>query len=234
MIRMENIGKAYTQKRGGKALTVLSGVNLQMREGEYMAFVGASGSGKSTLMHIMGCLDTPTEGRYFLCGEDVSRKSADELCDIRREHIGFVFQGFQLLQKLNALENVAFPLMLRGVSERERARRAMDALESVGLSNRANHRPAELSGGQQQRVALARALVYSPMLLMCDEPTGALDIESRNEVLELLDAQHKEGRTIIVITHDPQVAARAARRCIVQNGTVEEIMPTHAGNAPSN
>ena len=193
-----------------------------MRPGEYVAFVGASGSGKSTLMNLLGCLDTPTEGRYLLDGEDVSRMSADELCAIRREKLGFVFQGFQLLQKLTALENVAFPLMLRGVGEQERQRRAMQALSSVGLSDRARHRPCELSGGQQQRVAVARALCYEPRLLLCDEPTGALDTESRDGLLRLLDGLHSGGRTIVVITHDPLVAARATRRYTVSAGQVQE------------
>lgn len=222
MIRMEGITKTYPSKRGQECLEVLSGVNLRIRPGEYVAFVGPSGSGKSTLMHILGCLDTPTEGQYLLDGEDVSHLDAHALCMVRREKIGFVFQGFQLLSKLTALENVAFPLMLRGISERERERRALEALKRVGLAQRAHHRPCELSGGQQQRVAMARALCYSPRLLLCDEPTGALDERSRDDMLNMFDSLHESGHTVVVITHDPCVAARATRRYRVADGTINK------------
>ncbi|MEG1774985.1 MAG: ABC transporter ATP-binding protein [Clostridia bacterium] len=222
MIRMQEIGKIYPVRRGEPALPVLNGVNLQIRPGEYVAFVGPSGSGKSTLMHILGCLDAPSQGGYWLDGEDVSHLDARALCMVRREKIGFVFQGFQLLQKLTALENVAFPLMLRGVSEAERERRAMEALRRVGLLERARHKPGELSGGQQQRVAMARALCYSPKLLLCDEPTGALDEQSRDDILRMFEELHCAGHTVVVITHDPCVAARAMRRYRVEAGKVEE------------
>lgn len=212
MIRMEGIGKCYTERQGARPLWVLKDVSLRIRPGEYVALTGASGSGKSTLMHLLGCLDTPTEGRYFLDGMDVSHMDAQALCRVRREKIGFVFQGVQLLQKLNALDNVAFPLMLRGVGEQERKRIALEALDKVGLKNRATHRPCELSGGQQQRVAMARALCYDPRLLLCDEPTGALDEENRDEILALFDALHQSGRTIVLITHDLYAASRANRR----------------------
>lgn len=222
MIRMQGISKTYPSRGSQPPVEVLKDVALRIFPGEYVAFVGASGSGKSTLMHILGCLDTPTSGAYFLDGEDVSGLDARALCMVRREKIGFVFQGYQLLSKLTAAENVAFPLMLRGMGESERMRRASEALERVGLSGRGGHRPGELSGGQQQRVAMARALCYSPKLLLCDEPTGALDLDSRNEILDLFDALHDSGHTVVVITHDPFVAARADRRYRVENGKVRE------------
>lgn len=225
MIRMEGIGKCYTERQGARPLWVLKDVSLRIRPGEYVALTGASGSGKSTLMHLLGCLDTPTEGRYFLDGMDVSHMDAQALCRVRREKIGFVFQGVQLLQKLNALDNVAFPLMLRGVGEQERKRIALEALDKVGLKNRATHRPCELSGGQQQRVAMARALCYDPRLLLCDEPTGALDEENRDEILALFDALHQSGRTIVLITHDLYAASRATRRYQVTTSGVLPLTP---------
>lgn len=212
MIHLEDAGKSY----GGQP--VLRGVSLHIRPGEYAALTGASGSGKSTLLHILGCLDVPTAGRYLLDGQDVSRLSEAELCRVRREKIGFVFQGYQLMSRLSAAENAAFPLMLRGVPENRRMAAAREALGRVGLSGRENHRPSQLSGGQQQRVALARALCARPRLLLCDEPTGALDPQSRDEILSLLDAWHREGNTVVVITHDPQVAARAATRYRIEKG----------------
>ncbi|MEG2356406.1 MAG: ABC transporter ATP-binding protein [Clostridia bacterium] len=222
MICMRHIAKVYPKRREAAALPVLQDVNLRIRRGEYVAFVGASGSGKSTLMHILGCLDTPSSGQYLLDGEDVSCLDHHALCSVRREKIGFVFQGFQLLGKLSALENVAFPLMLRGVPEAERRTRAMQALAGVGLEERASHRPCELSGGQQQRVAMARALCYAPKLLLCDEPTGALDVLSRDDVLAMLDRLHRDGHTVLIITHDPQVAKRAMRRYVIADGVVKE------------
>lgn len=222
MILMQGITKTYPPKRDEKPIPVLGDVNLHIRPGEYVAFVGPSGSGKSTLMNILGCLDTPTSGNYLLDGVDVSGLDAQALCMVRREKIGFVFQGYQLLGKLTALANVAFPLMLRGIPEDERNRRAMEALRRVDLGTRANHKPSELSGGQQQRVALARALCYSPKLLLCDEPTGALDEHSRNEILETFDYLHQNGHTIVMITHDLSVASRALRRYIVDQGGVKE------------
>ena len=207
---MQGVVKTYPGRGGQAPQRVLKGVDLRVRPGEYVAFVGASGSGKSTLMHILGCLDTPTGGRYLLDGEDVSRLDAKALCRVRREKIGFVFQGYQLLSKLTAADNVAFPLMLRGVPEAERARRAAEALARVGLAGRGQSRPCELSGGQQQRVAVARALCYSPRLLLCDE------------LLDLFDQLHLSGHTVVLITHDPFVAARADRRYRVEGGLVRE------------
>lgn len=223
MILMENIAKEYPGRRGEAGVRVLSGVNLHVRPGEYAAIVGASGSGKSTLMHLIGCLDAPTSGRYRLDGADLTGLGAKELCRVRREKIGFVFQGYQLLKRLTALENVALPLMLRGVPLRQREAAAMEALRRVGLEQRAQHLPARLSGGQQQRVSIARALCYSPSLLLCDEPTGALDASSRDEVLALLAELHQAGHTIVVITHDPRVAAHAQCRYRVEGGRIVPV-----------
>ena len=213
MIQLENVTKAYP---GGEA--VIKAVNLHIRPGEYAALTGPSGSGKSTLMNILGCLDTPTAGRYLLDGMDVSRLTQAQLCQVRREKIGFVFQGYQLLSKLSAAENVAYPLMLRGMEPDQRRALALKALRQVGLSDREDARPSQLSGGQQQRVALARALCCKPKLLLCDEPTGALDPASRDDILALLDAWNRRGNTVVVITHDPVVAAQAATRYHAQPG----------------
>ena len=213
MIQLENVTKAYP---GGEA--VIQAVNLHIRPGEYAALTGPSGSGKSTLMNILGCLDTPTAGRYLLDGMDVSRLTPAQLCQVRREKIGFVFQGYQLLSKLSAAENVAYPLMLRGMEPDQRRALALKALRQVGLSGREDARPSQLSGGQQQRVALARALCCKPKLLLCDEPTGALDPASRDDILALLDGWNRRGNTVVVITHDPVVAAQAATRYHAQPG----------------
>ena len=219
MIRLSNVKKTY-QARRGEPLEVLHSVSLHIPEGSYTAFVGPSGSGKSTLMNILGCLDLPTEGEYLLDGENVSCMSPPEMCAVRKEKIGFVFQGYQLMNKLTAEENVAFPLMLRGMPEKERREIARDALSRMGLEGREGHLPRELSGGQQQRVALARALCVKPRLLLCDEPTGALDEGSRDGILEMLDELSREGHTIVLITHDSYVASRARNRYRVEDGSV--------------
>ena len=213
MIQLEKVTKSYP---GGEA--VIKAVNLHIRPGEYAALTGPSGSGKSTLMNILGCLDTPTAGRYLLDGMDVSHLTPARLCQVRREKIGFVFQGYQLLSKLSAAENVAYPLMLRGMEPDQRRLLALKALRQVGLSGREDARPSQLSGGQQQRVALARALCCKPKLLLCDEPTGALDPASRDDILALLDGWNRRGNTVVVITHDPVVAAQAATRYHAQPG----------------
>ena len=213
MIQLEKVTKSYP---GGES--VIKAVNLHIRPGEYAALTGPSGSGKSTLMNILGCLDTPTAGRYLLDGMDVSRLTPARLCQVRREKIGFVFQGYQLLSKLSAAENVAYPLMLRGMEPDQRRLLALKALRQVGLSDREDARPSQLSGGQQQRVALARALCCKPKLLLCDEPTGALDPASRDDILALLDGWNRRGNTVVVITHDPVVAAQAATRYHAQPG----------------
>lgn len=228
MIRMQDISKTYHSRRGGQT-QALSHVSLHIPPGAYAAFVGRSGSGKSTLMNLLGCLDSATAGHYWLDGTDVSALDARGLCRVRKEKIGFVFQGYQLLRKLTALENVAFPLMLRGMEEDERLALAEQALKSVGLKGREGHLPGELSGGQQQRVALARALITRPKLLLCDEPTGALDEESRNGILDLLDELHARGHTLVLITHDPQAARRAGTRYRVCDGCVTPCESGAAG-----
>jgi putative ABC transport system ATP-binding protein len=216
VIALEGVRKTYTN--GTLSVEALRGIDLSISTGDYVAVMGPSGSGKSTLMHILGCLDVPTEGRYLLAGEDVSRLTEDELADIRNRRIGFVFQQFNLLPSLNAWRNVELPLCYAGVSRPERKARAMAALERVGLSDRVEHRPAELSGGQQQRVAVARALVTDPALILADEPTGNLDSVSTDDVLGLLDELHEAGRTIVLITHEGDVARRAGRIARIHDG----------------
>ena len=221
MLRLEGVCKSYAM--GRDRLAALDGVRLRVPAGALAALVGPSGSGKSTLMHILGCLDTPDAGAYFLDGADVSALRPAELCRVRRESIGFVFQGYQLLPRLTAAENVAFPLLLRGVPEKRRLALAREALARVGLSDRAAHRPVQLSGGQQQRVAIARALMGQPKLILADEPTGALDEDARADVLRLLCGLNAEGRTVVLITHDRAVARVAPLRFRVEHGRVSPM-----------
>lgn len=218
MIHTENLSKRYPL--GGREVAALDGVSIDIPRGQYAAIVGPSGSGKSTLMHLLGCLDTPTGGRYQLAGQDVSALGPQELARVRGEEIGFVFQGFQLLGRLTAIENVALPLLLCGTPRRERLRRARDLLEQVGLGERLHHRPSQLSGGQQQRVAVARALARDPAVLLADEPTGNLDGEATEDVLALLSQMHRGGRTVVLITHDPHVAACAQRQIAIAGGRI--------------
>lgn len=218
MIRLNNITKTYPF--GGLHVAALSDVTLHIRPQEYVSIVGPSGSGKSTLMNIIGCLDTPTSGSYQLDGLDVSGLGANELANIRAGKIGFVFQGFHLLPRLTALENVALPLLLQGVPPKAREERAAEVLRQVGLSQRMGHKPSQLSGGQQQRVAIARALIHNPRVLLADEPTGSLDEQSTREVLVLLEGLHQKGHTIVLITHDASVAERADRQVSVSSGQV--------------
>lgn len=218
MIRLEQITKSYTM--GNEEVQILKGISLNIYEGEYLAIMGPSGSGKSTLMNIIGCLDRPTSGKYYLNEMDVFKKDDVELARLRNKTIGFVFQQFQLLPRMSAQRNVELPLVYAGVSKAEREKRAFEALKRVGLADRANHRPNELSGGQQQRVAIARALVNHPLLLLADEPTGALDSVSGQNVLDLFDELHQEGRTVVLITHDPEVAERAERVVIIRDGQI--------------
>lgn len=223
MIDLRRITRTFPpQERKSPPLPVLSDITLRIPPGQYAAMVGASGSGKSTLMNILGCLDRPTSGVYRLHGRDVSALPPDELAKVRGEEIGFVFQGFQLIPRLTAIENVMLPLMLQGVSESERRARAEQLLLRVGLHSRMYHLPAALSGGQQQRVAIARALIRRPALILADEPTGSLDPDATQEILSLLEDLHRGGQTILLITHNPTVAARAERRLTLQGGKIVE------------
>lgn len=220
VIELAEVGKTY--RSGALEVSALRDVTLQIESGEYVAVVGPSGSGKSTLMHILGCLDGPTVGTFRLAGEDVAGLSEDQLAEVRNRRIGFVFQQFNLLAYLSAWRNVELPLVYAGVEAPERRRRALEALDHVGIADRADHRPGELSGGQQQRVAIARALVTQPDLLLADEPTGNLDSSSTNDVLDLLHALHDRGRTIVLITHEHDVAERAGRILRIDDGLVSE------------
>ena len=220
MIHMNNIVKQY--KLGGESIYALDHVSLHVGEGEYVAIIGPSGSGKSTLMNIIGCLDTADSGEYQLAGKKIGSYSSRQLARLRNRHIGFIFQGFHLLQKLTALENVELPLIYQKVGRRERRKRAKAALEKVGLGQRMGHKPTELSGGQQQRCAIARALVTRPKLILADEPTGNLDSRTGQEIMAMLDELHAAGNTIVLITHDSNVAARADRLIRIVDGRVHE------------
>lgn len=215
-IRLTGVKKIY--QVGDSVVAALAGLDLHIEKGEFAAIMGPSGSGKSTLMNIIGCLDRPTEGSYLLDGEEVARLGDDELAYTRNRKIGFVFQNFNLLSKISALENVALPLVYAGVDKKTRLGRAAELLDSVGLGERANHLPNELSGGQRQRVAIARALVNDPKILMADEPTGNLDTKSSIEIMELFTALHKSGKTIILVTHEPDIATYAGRQLMVRDG----------------
>lgn len=218
IIQVENLEKTYTL--GQNDVHALRGVTFQVAAGEFVALTGPSGSGKSTLMHLLGCLDRPSDGRYLLQNRDVSRLSADEQAEVRNQHIGFVFQKFNLLPRITALENVMLPLLYRG-RVKDAKQQATAALHTVGLADRAHHRPAEMSGGQQQRVAVARALVTDPAIILADEPTGNLDSRTGAEVLDLLLNLAANGRTILVVTHDPTVAGRAGRVLQMMDGVMQ-------------
>ena len=218
ILRLADVGKMYAT--GPLQVEALHGVSMEVARGEYVAIMGPSGSGKSTLMHILGCLDVPTSGSYHLAGEDVSTMNEDALAVVRNRQIGFVFQQFNLLASLPAWRNVELPLCYSGVGRVERRKRAVLALERVGLGDRLDHRPGELSGGQQQRVAVARALVTDPALILADEPTGNLDSHSTADVLRLFAELHDQGRTIVLITHEPEVAASAGRVVRIFDGQI--------------
>ena len=229
-IELKDIHKVYSTGRGSVLINALSGVNLTIDEGEFVSIMGHSGSGKSTLMNILGCLDRPTSGEYILEGHVVSRLSSDQLADIRNRTIGFVFQSFNLLQRLDAVSNVEMPLIYAGVPARERREAAAKALEMVGLRDRMRHRPSELSGGQQQRVAIARALVGRPRLVLADEPTGNLDSASSREIMEVLRGLNSDGMTVIVVTHEPEVAAYTPRVLKFRDGVcIEDSMTAMGG-----
>lgn len=217
-IRLRDIKKIY--KMGGQELAALNGINLDVKRGEFAALMGPSGSGKSTLMNILGCLDRPIVGSYELEGKEVAHLSDDELAMMRNQHIGFVFQNFNLLSRISSLENVALPLVYAGVGVSERRKRAQQVLEAVGLGDRAEHLPNELSGGQRQRVAIARALVNNPEIIMADEPTGNLDTKSTKEIMEIFQEMHGRGKTIILVTHEPEIAVRANRQLLVRDGVI--------------
>jgi putative ABC transport system ATP-binding protein len=220
MIKLENVYKIY--KLGENEVYALNDVSLHIKAHEFTSIIGPSGSGKSTLMNILGCLDVPTKGRYLLDGKEIEANTENELAEIRNNKIGFVFQGFNLLSKLNAIENVELPLVYKGITGKKRHQLAKEALESVGLGDRIYHKPTELSGGQQQRVAIARALVTKPPLILADEPTGNLDSKSGKEVIEIFKKLHEEGNTIILITHDMNIASQAKRIVKIQDGKLFE------------
>lgn len=232
LIQCEDVWKIY--RLGDVEVQALRGLTLSIEQGEFIAIMGASGSGKSTLMNILGCLDQPTKGRYWLSGVDVAALRSDELAEIRNMQIGFVFQSFNLIPRTSALENAQLPLFYRGVPLREQRAMAMDALRRVGLQGREGHYPTQLSGGQQQRVAIARALVAGPSLLLADEPTGNLDTESSREIMAILDGLNKEqGMTIILVTHETDIAAYADREIVMKDGRVLLDRNTRADLRPS-
>jgi putative ABC transport system ATP-binding protein len=218
VIDLNDIKKIY--HIGGEDFAALAGITLQIEEGEFVALMGPSGSGKSTLMNILGCLDRPSYGSYKLGGKEVAHLSDDELADTRNKRIGFVFQNFNLLSRITALDNVALPLVYAGVGRKERNERAMDKLRSVGLETWADHQPNELSGGQRQRVAIARALINNPHIIMADEPTGNLDTKSTKEIMKLFEALHEEKKTVILVTHEPEIAACASRQLLLCDGRI--------------
>jgi putative ABC transport system ATP-binding protein len=224
LVELRDIRKIY--HLGGEEIRALDGVSLDIDEGEFISIIGPSGSGKSTLMHILGCLDSPTSGTLALDGVLIHDASARELAAIRNQKIGFVFQFFNLLPKLNVLQNVELPMVYGGFGKRERHERAMNALKLVELDNRCKHRPSQLSGGQQQRVAIARALVNTPRILFADEPTGNLDSHTGELILEMFRKLNREGRTIILVTHDPEIAAVTPRRIEIRDGKIAKNLDT--------
>ena len=218
LVEFKDIYKIYLM--GDTEVRALDGISFSINKGEFVAIIGQSGSGKSTCMNIIGCLDVPTSGTYFLNGTDVSKLTRDEQAEIRNHMLGFIFQQYNLLPKLNILENVELPLLYKGLADKEQKERAMEALERVGIADKWHHKPSELSGGQQQRASIARALAGEPSVILADEPTGALDSKTSKEVLEFLIELNEQGNTIILITHDNTIAARAKRVIRVQDGRI--------------
>ena len=219
LLEFKNIGKKY--KIGTEEINALDRIDLKINKGEYVALMGPSGSGKSTLMNIIGCLDTPSYGEYFLNGKEVSKMSDNELAEIRNKEIGFIFQTFNLIPRSNALDNVALPLVYAGIKKEERIKRAKKTLGDVGLGDRITHKPNELSGGQRQRVAVARALVNNPSIILADEPTGNLDTKTSEEIMILFKEIHNAGNTIIVVTHEEEIAQHALRIVRIKDGRIE-------------
>ena len=218
IITVDNINKTY--KNGSLELQVLKNISFKVDKGEFLAIMGSSGSGKSTMMNILGCLDNQYKGRYILDGIDISKSSENELSEIRNKKIGFIFQSFNLLPRLTALENVELPLVYSSVPKEERHKRANELLEMVGLKDRTHHRPNELSGGQRQRVAIARALVNNPSIILADEPTGNLDSKSEEEIIEILQKLNKMGKTIVIVTHEPNIGEIAQRKIVFKDGEI--------------
>ena len=229
VIRIRDLSREY--EMGTERILALRGVTLDIARNEYVAIMGPSGSGKSTMMNLLGCLDTPTGGEYWLNGQEVSRLSDDELARVRNREIGFVFQTFNLLPRASALHNVELPLVYAGIRSRERQERAVSALERVGLGNRMDHRPNELSGGQRQRVAIARALVNRPSILLADEPTGNLDSVTSEEIMRVFGDLHRAGQTVIMVTHEPDIAAHAERMVVLRDGRMESDRLTRGAAA---
>src|SRR5690242_5291006 len=231
VIRIRDLVREY--RMGEELIQALRGVTLDIRRNEYVAIMGPSGSGKSTMMNLLGCLDTPTAGEYWLNGEEVSPLSDDALARVRNREIGFVFQTFNLLPRASALHNVELPLVYAGVGGRERRARALEALTRVGLADRVRHRPNELSGGQRQRVAIARALVNRPSILLADEPTGNLDSVTSEEIMQVFADLHRAGQTVIMVTHEPDIAAHAERTVVLRDGRVESDRRQPGAGAPA-
>ena len=229
MIRLENIEKIY--KMGDNEVHALDGVSLHIRPHEFVSVIGPSGSGKSTLMNIIGCLDVATSGKYFIDGIDASKMTDNQLADLRNQKIGFIFQQYNLLAKLSSLENVELPLIYRGIPTAKRQEMAMTALQKVGLADKAMHKPTELSGGQQQRVSVARALSANPSLILADEPTGALDSRSGAEIMQMIHNLHKEGNTIVIITHDLNIAKQAERIITIRDGKITSDVDNRGDSA---
>ena len=218
IITVDNINKTY--KNGSLELQVLKNISFKVDKGEFLAIMGSSGSGKSTMMNILGCLDNQYEGKYILDGIDISKSTENELSEIRNKKIGFIFQSFNLLPRLTALENVELPLVYSSIPKEERHKRANELLEMVGLKDRTHHRPNELSGGQRQRVAIARALVNNPSIILADEPTGNLDSKSEGEIIEILQKLNKMGKTIVIVTHEPSIGKIAERKIVFKDGEI--------------